>query len=147
MYHRYWSSRTVRTSYATMCWKYYDVAVLYIYNVIALSGGPNSPGFSTNCIHYNWFLLDLSVTQAKKCKRLLNILFVTQFIGLLSDWFAQCFVGVRWGSAYSCWFKILAGVGQGGILSPILFMYISSSSSCGLSGAGRCLSYERTPCC
>jgi len=44
-----------------------------------------------------------------------------QFIALLSDWFAKCFVCVRWGSEYSCWFKILAGVRQGGILSPILF--------------------------
>jgi len=30
-------------------------------------------------------------------------------------------LGVRWGSAYSCWFKILAGVRQEGILSPVLF--------------------------
>jgi len=28
---------------------------------------------------------------------------------------------VRWGSEYSCWFKILAGVRQGGILSSIHF--------------------------
>ena len=44
-----------------------------------------------------------------------------QFIGLLSDWLAKCFVCVKWGSTYSCWFQILAGVRQGGILSPILF--------------------------
>ena len=44
-----------------------------------------------------------------------------QFIGLLTNWFAKCFVCVRWGSAFSGWFKILAGVRQGGILSPILF--------------------------
>jgi len=44
-----------------------------------------------------------------------------EFIALLSDWFAKCFVCVRWGSEYSCWFKISAGVRQGGILSPILF--------------------------
>ena len=44
-----------------------------------------------------------------------------QFIGLLSGWLAKCFVCVRWGSTYSCWYQILAGIRQGGILSPILF--------------------------
>jgi len=38
-----------------------------------------------------------------------------QFIALLSDWSAKCFVCVRSGIEYSCWFKILAGVRQGGI--------------------------------
>jgi len=38
-----------------------------------------------------------------------------QFIGVFSGWLAKCFVCVRWGSTYSCWFQILAGVGQGGI--------------------------------
>ena len=38
----------------------------------------------------------------------------------------RCFIGilldcVRWGSAYSSWFLISAGVRQGGILSPVLF--------------------------
>jgi len=47
-----------------------------------------------------------------------------QFIALLSDWFAKCFVCVRWVSEYSCWFKIFAGVRQGEILSPILFVYM-----------------------
>ena len=42
-------------------------------------------------------------------------------LGPLSGWLAKCFVCVRWGSTYSCWFQILAGVRQGGILSPILF--------------------------
>ena len=28
---------------------------------------------------------------------------------------------MRWCKAYSCWFQILAGVRQGGILSPVLF--------------------------
>ena len=44
-----------------------------------------------------------------------------QFIALLSDWFAKCFISVQWGSAYSSRFKIVAGVRQGEILSPILF--------------------------
>jgi len=44
-----------------------------------------------------------------------------KFIGLLYDWFGKCFVCVHWCKAYSCWFQILAGVRQGGILSPVLF--------------------------
>ena len=43
------------------------------------------------------------------------------FIGVLLDWFTRCFVCVRWCGSYSYWFHILAGVSQGGILSPISF--------------------------
>jgi len=43
------------------------------------------------------------------------------FIGVLLDWFTHCFVCVRWCGSYSYWFRILAGIRQGGILSPILF--------------------------
>jgi len=43
------------------------------------------------------------------------------FIAILFDWLTKCFVCVRWGSAYSSWFQISAGVRQGGILSPVLF--------------------------
>jgi hypothetical protein len=43
------------------------------------------------------------------------------FIGVLLDWFTKCAVCVRWGGALSYWFRIFAGVRQGGVLSPILF--------------------------
>ena len=42
-------------------------------------------------------------------------------IGVLLDWFTRCFVCVRWCGSLSYWFPILAGVRQGGILSPGLF--------------------------
>ena len=48
-----------------------------------------------------------------------------KLIGLLSSLFGKCFAYVWWGNTYSCWFPILAGVRQGGILSPIFFaLYI-----------------------
>ena len=52
---------------------------------------------------------------------LMDRLLPREFIGLLYDWFGKCFVCVRWCKAYSSWFQILAGVRQGGILSPVLF--------------------------
>ena len=42
-------------------------------------------------------------------------------IGVMLDWFTRCFVCIRWCGSYSYWFPILAGVRQGGILSPLLF--------------------------
>ena len=41
------------------------------------------------------------------------------FIDILLEWLRKCNVCVRWGSAYSYFFPILAGVRQGGLLSPI----------------------------
>jgi len=52
---------------------------------------------------------------------LMDRLLPRQFIALLCDWLAKCFVCMWWGSTYSSWFRILAGVRQGAILSPILF--------------------------
>ena len=43
-------------------------------------------------------------------------------IGELIDWLLKSFVYVRWGSALSFWYRITAGVKQGGILSPLLFV-------------------------
>ena len=43
------------------------------------------------------------------------------FIGVLLDWFTKCFACVSWGRTLSFWFSVLAGVRQGGILSPVLF--------------------------
>ena len=42
-------------------------------------------------------------------------------IGVLLDWLQKSFVCVRWGRALSFWYRITAGVRQGGILSPVLF--------------------------
>jgi len=42
-------------------------------------------------------------------------------IGVLHDWYLRCFVCVRWRGSYSHCCHILAGVRQGGILSPLLF--------------------------
>jgi len=42
-------------------------------------------------------------------------------IGVLHGWYLRCFVCVCWRGSYSYWFHILAGVRQGGILSPLLF--------------------------
>ena len=42
-------------------------------------------------------------------------------IGVLLDWLQKSFACVRWGRALSFWYRITAGVRQGGILSPVLF--------------------------
>jgi len=59
------------------------------------------------------------------------------FISGLLDWFRKCYACVRWGGVYSHFFPILAGVRQGGLLSPLLFaIYMDSLCirlrSCGL---------------
>ena len=41
-------------------------------------------------------------------------------ISVMLDWFTRCFVCIRWCGSYSYWFPILAGVRQGGILSPVI---------------------------
>ena len=43
------------------------------------------------------------------------------FIEMLSCWFDKCFVQVKWNDSLSKPFKIISGVRQGGILSPVLF--------------------------
>lgn len=43
------------------------------------------------------------------------------FIDVLLDWFAKSLVCVRWYGTFSCWYRITAGVRQGGLLSPVLF--------------------------
>ena len=43
------------------------------------------------------------------------------FLDVLSCWYAKYFAFVRWGNAVSKQFHLLAGVRQGGILSPCLF--------------------------
>jgi retron-type reverse transcriptase len=43
------------------------------------------------------------------------------FIKVISCWYSKLFSSVRWNSVYSDEFKVVSGVRQGGILSPILF--------------------------
>ena len=43
------------------------------------------------------------------------------FLDLIIHWYANLSCRVRWGSSYSDWFSIMAGVRQGGILSPIFY--------------------------
>ena len=40
------------------------------------------------------------------------------FIDLIVNWYGKLFCRVRWGNGFSSWFRVLAGVRQGGILSP-----------------------------
>src|ERR1051325_2119127 len=44
------------------------------------------------------------------------------FITLLKNWYEKSEICVRWNSFFSDVFKITAGVRQGGILSPMLFL-------------------------
>ena len=47
------------------------------------------------------------------------------FVELIVCWYTKCIVSVRWGNCLSAPFAVLAGVRQGGILSPALFsLYI-----------------------
>ena len=43
------------------------------------------------------------------------------FITIMLKWFQHSTASVRWGGALSATFNILAGVRQGGLLSPLLF--------------------------
>jgi exonuclease III len=44
-----------------------------------------------------------------------------EFILMLKLWYTNCSAQIRWGNALSASFKVMAGVRQGGVLSPILF--------------------------
>jgi hypothetical protein len=43
------------------------------------------------------------------------------FIDLIVSWYDGLFCRVKWGGTFSDWFPILAGVRQGGILSPTFY--------------------------
>ena len=43
------------------------------------------------------------------------------FLRVIINWYAKCTAVVRWNSAYSETFKVMCGVRQGGVLSPVLF--------------------------
>ena len=44
-----------------------------------------------------------------------------QLLNLLEHWFSVSVTCVKWGDSYSHFFRLLAGVRQGGVLSPLLF--------------------------
>ena len=55
--------------------------------------------------------------ECGKCKFWLS----NELLSLLEHWFSISVTCVRWGSCYSHFFSLLAGVRQGGVLSPLLF--------------------------
>ena len=75
--------------------------------------------------------LDISKAFDKVCHHGLFLKLVQRgtprcFIDILLDWYSKCFVNVRWGNALSESFNLMAGVRQGGVLSPVLFsVYIN----------------------
>ena len=52
---------------------------------------------------------------------LIDIKVPKYFIAIMLKWFQHSTTSVRWGGALSATFDILAGVRQGGLLSPLLF--------------------------
>ena len=63
------------------------------------------------------------------------------FLDILFNWYSKCFAFIKWGCFVSKRFHILAGVRQGGVLSPALFaVYIDSIiSKLKESGYGACI--------
>lgn len=53
--------------------------------------------------------------------KLMDRNFPNELIDLLESWFDASVTCVRWLSHSSSFFKLLAGVRQGGVLSPVLF--------------------------
>jgi hypothetical protein len=58
------------------------------------------------------------------------------FLDILFCWYSKCFAFVRWGCFVSKQFAILAGVRQGGVLSPSLFAVYIDSLICKLKVSG-----------
>jgi len=58
------------------------------------------------------------------------------FLAVLMNWYSKYFAFVRWGNFVSRQFQILAGVRQGGVLSPSLFAVFTDSIVCKLRLAG-----------
>ena len=47
------------------------------------------------------------------------------FLDLIIDWYGDLYCRVRWGDCFSCWYRVTAGIRQGGILSPNFYcLYI-----------------------
>jgi len=53
--------------------------------------------------------------------KLMERKFPNELLNLLEHWFSVSITRVRWGASYSQFFKMLPGVRQGGVLSPLLF--------------------------
>ena len=53
--------------------------------------------------------------------KLMKLKFPKSVINILLSWYTKCFVKVRWNNNLSESFQTLAGVRQGGVLSPLLF--------------------------
>ena len=66
-----------------------------------------------------------------------------ELLSLLQQWFSISVTCVRWGACYSHFFSLLAGVRQGGVLSPILFAIFIDSlvDKVRSTGVGCYLSY------
>ena len=62
----------------------------------------------------------------------------TNILSLLEQWFAVSVTCVKWCNNFSCFFSLLCGVRQGGVLSPYLFAcFIDSvADKVKLSGVG-----------
>lgn len=76
--------------------------------------------------------LDISKAFDKVCHsglllKLLNRGVPICLVLILQNWFSKSFCTVKWNNTFSQSFQILAGVRQGGVLSPILFsVYVDS---------------------
>jgi hypothetical protein len=44
-----------------------------------------------------------------------------QLLCVIENWFAICLTCVKWKNQFSCLFELIAGIRQGGVLSPVLF--------------------------
>ena len=49
------------------------------------------------------------------------------FIEIIVNWYGELYCRVRWDDCYSDWFRIIAGVRQGGILSPDFYSIYSGT--------------------
>jgi hypothetical protein len=61
------------------------------------------------------------VSHFKLFTKLLKRGFPKCFVNILVNWYSKCSACVRWNGVFSASFSVIAGVRQGGILSPVLF--------------------------
>jgi len=86
--------------------------------------------FSTRGSYVHIACLDASkafdrVSHSRLIRKMQDRGFPECFVQLISNWYSKLSSVVRWNGIYSTAFKVLAGVCQGGILSPLFFnMYV-----------------------